>query len=108
MIYYPEPDSHIRDKGKVAFNLSIYSTKKELDHVTDVDTSDLAADKDFVALKTEIDILTINKRVNISTNLNNFETKVDDLNVGKLKAVPVDLNKLSDVADSEFVKNTKH
>ena len=40
--------------------------------------------------------------------MNNFETKVDDLNVGKLKAVPVDLNKLSDVADSEFVKNTKH
>ena len=28
--------------------------------------------------------------------------------IGKLKAVPVDLNKLSDVADSEFVKNTKH
>ena len=108
MIYYPEQDSHIRDKVKVVFNLSIYATKKELDHVTGVDTSDLATDKDFTTLKTEIDILTINKRVNISTSLNNFETKVDDLNVGKLKAVPVDLNKLSDVADSEFVKNTKH
>ena len=89
MIYYPEQDSHIRDKVKVVFNLSIYATKKELDHVTGVDTSDLAADKDFIALKTEIDILTINKRVNISTSLNNFETKVDDLNVGKLEAVPV-------------------
>ena len=35
--------------------------------------------------------------MNVPTSLNNLETKVDDLGVGKLKAVPVDLKKLSDV-----------
>ena len=45
MSYYPEPDSEIRDKIKVVLDLSNYATKKELDHTTGVDTSDLAAKK---------------------------------------------------------------
>ena len=46
--YYPEPDSHIRDKVKVVIlDLSNYATKNELDHATSVDTSDLADKKDF-------------------------------------------------------------
>ena len=45
--------------------------------------------------------------VNVPTSLNNLKTKVDDLDVGKLKTVPVDLKKLSDVAANEVVKNTK-
>ena len=39
--------------------------------------------------------------------MNNLKTKVDDLDVGKLKIVPVDLKKLSDVVDNEVVKSTK-
>ena len=39
--------------------------------------------------------------------MNNLKTKVDDLDVGKLKTVPVDLKKLSDVVANEVVKNTK-
>ena len=38
MSYYPEPDSHIRDKVKVVLDLSNYATKKELQHPTGVDT----------------------------------------------------------------------
>ena len=45
MSYYPEPESHIRDKVKVLLDLSNYAAKKELNHNTDVDTSDLAAKK---------------------------------------------------------------
>ena len=30
MIYYPEPDSHIRDKVKVVLGLSNYAIEKEL------------------------------------------------------------------------------
>ena len=41
MSYYPEPDTHIRDKVKVVLDLSNYATRKELERVTDVDTSDL-------------------------------------------------------------------
>ena len=45
--------------------------------------------------------------VNIPTSLNNFKTKVDDLDVGKLKTTLVDLKKLSDAVNNEVVKNTK-
>ena len=44
--------------------------------------------------------------INGPTNLNSLKTKVDDLNVGELKTIPVDLKKLSDV-NNEVVKNTK-
>ena len=88
-------------------DLSNYVTKKELEHVTRVDTFDLAAKKDFIALKAQVDKLDINKLVNIPISLNNLETKADDLDVSKLKTVPVDLIKLRDVVDYDVVKNTK-
>ena len=44
--------------------------------------------------------------MNVSTSLNNLKMKIDDLDVGKLKTVPIDLKKLSDVVDN-VVKNTK-
>ena len=49
----------------------------------------------------------INKLVNVPPILNNLKTKADDLDVGKLKAVPIDLKKLSDVVDNDVVKNIK-
>ena len=58
-------------------------------------------------MKTKIDKRDINKLVNVRTILNNLERKVDDLDVGKLKTVPVDLKKLSDVVNNEVVKYTK-
>ena len=47
------------------------------------------------------------KLTNVPPSLNNLKTKVDDLDVGKLKTVPLDLKKLSNVVDNEAVKNTK-
>ena len=47
--------------------------------------------KKFIALKAIIDKLEINKLVNVSTSLNNLKTKADDLDVGKLKPISVDL-----------------
>ena len=41
------------------------------------------------------------------TSLNNLKTKVDDLDVDKLKTVPVDLKKLGKIVDNEVVKNTE-
>ena len=58
---YPEPESHIRDKVKVVLDLSSYAIKKELEHAIGVDISDLAAKKDLVALKAEVDKLDIIK-----------------------------------------------
>ena len=47
------------------------------------------------------------KLTNVPPSLNNLKTKVYDLNVGKLKTVPLDLKILSHVVDNEAVKNTK-
>ena len=44
---------------------------------------------------------------NVPTSLNNFKIKVDDLDLGKLKAAPVDLKKIRDQVDNQVVKNTK-
>ena len=108
MSYYPQPDSNIRDKVKVVLDLSNYANKKELDHGTGVDKSDLAAKKDFIAVKPEVDKLDINKLINVATRLNNLQKKNEnDLDVGKSKTVPVDLKKLSDVVDNAVIKNKK-
>ena len=49
-------------------------------------------------MKAEVDKLDINKLVNVPISLNNLKTKVDDLEVGKWKTVPV---------DKQIDKNTK-
>ena len=55
-------------------------------------------------MNAEIGKLDINKLTNVPTSLNNLKTRVDDLDIGKLKTVSIDL---SDVVDKEVVKNTK-
>ena len=75
MSYCLEPGSNIRNKFKVKLHLPNYATKKKkkekIENATDVDTPDLAATKDYVALKAEVDKLDINKMVNVSASLNN-------------------------------------
>ena len=55
----------------------------------------------------EVVKLDINKLVNVPTSLNNLKTKVDDLDISKLKSVLVDLKKISDIVDKKVDKNTK-
>ena len=81
MNYCPEQGSRIRDNVKVVLDMSNYATKKELKHTTCTDTSDLAAKRDFIALKAEVYKLDIAKLVNVSTSLNNLATKLEDLDV---------------------------
>ena len=54
MNYYPELESHIWDKVKVALDLSNYATRKELEHATGVDTPDLAAKKTLLFWKLKL------------------------------------------------------
>ena len=107
MNYYPEP-SHIIDKVKVVLDLSNHATKKELKDATGVDTSNLAAKSNFIALKAEVEKLDINKMVNVPTSLNNCKTKADDVDVGKLKTVLIDMKELGDVVDKKVVKNKNY
>ena len=63
-------------------DLSNYATKADLKNATGIDTSKLAAKSDLVSLKTEVD-------------------KTD---VEKIKTVPADLSKLSNVVNNDVVK----
>ena len=60
MSYYPEPDSHIRDKVEVVLDLSNYPTKNELNDGAGVQTSNLDITRDFIGLKAEVDKVDIN------------------------------------------------
>ena len=67
--------------------------------------SNLATKSDFIALKAEIDKLNI--LVNVQTGFNNLKTNIVELGVGKLKSIPIDFKKLSDVVSKEVVENTE-
>ena len=62
-------------------------------HDTGVDISNLAAEKDFIALKAEVDQLDISRVINDITGLNNLRTTVSNLDVDMLKTVSVNLRK---------------
>ena len=55
----------------------------------------------------EVDTLEIKQFVNVSAGLKNLKTKVDDLDVSKLKTAPIDLKKLSDVVNRGVIKDTE-
>ena len=57
-----------------------------------------------VVLKGDVDKLGFTRLVNVPASMNSLKTRVDDLYVGKLKTVLVDLKKLSDIVDNEVVK----
>ena len=82
MSYYPEIDTHIKNKVKVVLNLTNYATNKKLGHASDVAMSDLAAKKLLIAMKAKVDKLAIHKLVNVTTSFNNLKIKVEDLDVG--------------------------
>ena len=82
-----KPDSHIEDKVKIVLDLSHHATMKELEHARGVDTFDLTAKKYITALKDEVDKIDTNKLVNVPNSFNNLKTKINDLDVGKLKTV---------------------
>ena len=83
MSYYP-PYKSSSNNIKVELELSNYATKDEVKNITHVDVSSYATKTNLAALKTEVD-------------------KID---VDKLKTVPHDLAKLSNVLKNEVVKKT--
>ena len=83
MSYYP-PYKSSSNNIKVELDLSNYATKDDVKNITHVDVSSYATKANLATLKTEVD-------------------KID---VDKLKTVPDDLAKLSDVVKNEVVKKT--
>ena len=83
MSYYP-PYKSSSYNIKVELDLSNYATKDDVKKITHVDVSSYATKTNLAALKTEVD-------------------KID---TDKLKTVPDDLAKLSNVVKNEVVKKT--
>ena len=77
---------------------------KKLDQDAGLDTSDVAAKEDFITLNAAVGKLDINKLTNVSTRLT--KTKVDNLDVGKLKNVPADL--MSQIIKLLKTQNSTH
>ena len=78
--YFPKLSSD-EENIKVEINLSNYATKKDINDITHVDTSNFA----------------------LKTNLANLKTEVDKLVIDKLVPIPNDLSKLSNVVKNDVV-----
>ena len=76
--YFPTRSSH-KENIKVEIDLSNYATKKDINDITHVDTSNFA----------------------LKTNLSSLKTEVDKLNIEKF---PVDLSKLSNLVKNDVEK----
>ena len=82
--YFPKPLRSFGGNNNVKVDLSNYATKTNLKNVTHVDISSFA----------------------LKTNLASLKSEVDKLDTGRLKTVPVDLSKLSNVVKNQVVKKT--
>ena len=80
--YFPKPCKSFEGNINVKIDLSNYATKSDIINIPHVDTSGFALKTNLVSLKTEVDVLDIDKLV----------------------TVPVDLSKLSEVVKSDVVK----
>ena len=84
MSTYHPPYKSSNSNVKVELDLTNYATKTDLKNITHVDTSSYALKTNLAALKAE----------------------VDKIETDKLKTVPDDLAKLSNVVKNEVVKKT--
>ena len=110
MSYYPEPGTDIRNETKVELNLSNYAVKFDIEKATGVDILKLAKKADLASLqtKTNIDKLDTDKLKTVPGNLNNLESKVNEMYIDKLKTVPGELKKLSNVVDKYVFKQADY
>ena len=83
---FPKPYCPFSGDVNVKVDLSNSATKGDIKNIMHVDTSSFA----------------------LEINLANLKSEVDKLGVDKLKPVPTDLSKLSDVVKNDVVKKTDY
>ena len=76
---FPKPYEPFGGDINVKVDLSNYATRSDIKNISHVDTSSFA----------------------LKTNLANLKTEVDKLDIDKLKPVPIDLSKLSNVVNND-------
>ena len=106
--YFPKPYEPFGGDINVEVDLSNYVTNADIKNITDEDSSNFALKTNLANLKTKVDKLDIDKLKSLPNNLSNLITEVDKLDIDKLAPVPTDLNKLSDVVKNEVVKKTEY
>ena len=79
-------NSNFGDSIKVKIDLSNYATKTDIKSISHADTSSFA----------------------LKTNLASLKTEVDKSDIDKLKPLPDDVSKLSNVVTNKVVKKTKY
>ena len=84
--YFPKPYKPFGRDIHVKVGLSNYARKSDLKNVSHVDVSSLA----------------------LKSNLASLKTKVDKIDADKLKTVPVDLAKSSNVVKNDVVKKIEY
>ena len=85
--YFAKPfNSDFDDSIKVKIDLTNYATKADIKNISHVDTSSFT----------------------LKTNLANLKSEVDKLDIDKLKPVPTDLSKLSNVVKNDVVKKADY
>ena len=84
--YFSKPYEHFGGDINVKVDLSNYATKTDLKNVSHIDVSSYA----------------------LKSNLASLKTEVDKLDIDKLKPVPNDLAKLSNVVKKDVVKKTEY
>ena len=80
--YFPKQYEPFGGDINVKVDLSNYAAKTDLKDATGVDTSNFA----------------------LKSNLASLKTEVDKLDIEKLVLIPIDLSKLSDLAENDVVK----
>ena len=84
--YFPKPYESSGKDINVKVDLSNYATKTDLKNASHVDVSSFA----------------------LKSNLTSLKTEVDKIDADKLKTIPVDLAKLSNVVKNNVVKKTEY
>ena len=84
--YFPKPYKPFGGDINVTVDLSNYAKKDDIKNITQFDTSSFA----------------------LKTNLVNLKSEVEKLDIDKLKPVPTDLSKLSDLVKNDVVERTDY
>ena len=84
--YFPKSYRHFLRDINVKVDLSNYATNTDLKNVSHADVSSFA----------------------LKSNLASLKTEVDKIDADKLKTVPVDLAKLSNVVNNDVFKKTEY
>ena len=81
--YFPKPYEPFGGDINIKVDLSNYATKVDIKNITHVDTSGFALKTNLASIKTKVDKLDIDKLKISPNNLSNLKTKVDKLNIDK-------------------------